>query len=263
VFDSHLHLQDPRITNRADQIVATMREAGITGCVVNGTSEQDWPTVADLADRFPGFVHPAFGLHPWRAADRSDSWLDTLKAHLDRFPTATIGECGLDRWVREPDIELQKNVFIAQLKLAAERDLPLTVHCLKAWGPLIECLEMVNPPAGFLLHSFGGTPELVRQLAPLGARFSFSGHFLHPRKAAVLDAFRAVPPDRLLIETDAPDMLPPTGHIRIPLTTPDGTPLNHPANLPAITSALATHLETSDTGLIRRTTNNAKLFFRW
>ncbi len=64
LFDSHLHLQDPRIAGRADEIVSAMRDAGITGCVVNGTSEQDWPAVADLAQRFPGFIHPAFGLHP-------------------------------------------------------------------------------------------------------------------------------------------------------------------------------------------------------
>ena len=223
------------------------------------TTGPPWP---NSPRRFPGFVHPAFGLHPWqRRRTAPVDWLESLASFLDRFPAATIGECGLDRWIRQPDIELQKDVFLAQLQLATERRLPVTVHCLKAWGPLLECLENANPPAGFLLHSFGGTPELVRQLAPLGARFSFSGHFLHPRKAAVLDAFRTVPADRLLLETDAPDMLPPAAQITHPLATPDSTPLNHPANLPAIAEALAAHLGTTPDHLARQTTANAHAFF--
>ncbi|MFC7338821.1 TatD family hydrolase [Haloferula chungangensis] len=236
MLDAHNHLQrfsDP------DRIIAEMKAVGITGCVVNGTSESDWPQVAELAERHSDFVQPAFGLHPWFAHQRSSNWFGTLTTYLDRFPHASIGECGLDRWVKHPEIDEQILVFLPQLALARERNLPITIHALKAWGPLLDALEKEPPPAcGFLLHSFGGTPELVTQLIPLGARFSFSGYFLHPKKSAVLESYRAIPSERLLLETDAPEMLPPEEIISHPL--PEER--NHPANLPAIAQALAKHL---------------------
>ena len=240
-FDAHNHLQDPRFAPHLDEIVDAMQEAGVERCVVNGTCEEDWPRVTELARRFPDLVLPSYGLHPWFAADRSPDWLTTLTEHLDAHPQAGLGECGLDRWIKDYDLNDQREVFLAQLSLAADRNLPLSIHCLKAWGPLLDCLRDHPLPArGFLLHSYGGSRELVAELASLGAWFSFSGAFLHPRKAARRDAFLAVPPDRLLVETDAPDMLPPPEARLHHLRAPDGSELNHPANLPATVEALGT-----------------------
>lgn len=256
MIDAHNHLHqipDP------DRRIAEMKSIGITGCVVNATSQADWNRVAELAERHPGFIHPAFGLHPWFAAERRDDWLDELTALLDRFPNASLGECGLDRWIDHPPIDEQLAVFLPQLALARERDLPLTCHALKAWEPLFDALESEPPPAaGFLLHSFSGSPELVARLSPLGARFSISGQFLQPRRAKALDAFRIVPPERLMLETDAPDMLPPADLVTHPL--PDGR--NHPANLPSIARALADRLNEDPDSLIARTTANTRRFFR-
>jgi TatD DNase family protein len=252
MFDSHNHLQ--RFADPA-RIIAGMQEAGISGCVVNGTGEDDWPAVADLAERFPDFVRPAFGLHPWKAHLRSAGWLGLLEGYLQRIPAASIGECGLDGWIAGPRLELQREVFLPQLALARERGLPVTVHALKAWEPLFAAFEM-EPPGRFLLHSFGGSPELVKRLADLGAYFSFSGHFLHPRKAKVLEAFRSVPEERLLVETDAPDMLPPDGFVSH--SADEG---NHPANLPRIVDGLATALGVEPGDLVASTTRNHRRFF--
>jgi TatD DNase family protein len=255
LLDSHNHLQrfaDP------GRIIAEMKAAGIAGCVVNGTGEDDWEAVADLADQFPGFVTPAFGLHPWKAHLRGAAWLDVLTGYLDRFPGASIGECGLDGWVAGPSLDLQREAFLPQLALARERRLPVTIHALKAWGPLFAAFAAEAPPDHFLLHSFGGSPELVKRLADAGAFFSFSGHFLHPRKARVLDAFKSVPEERLLLETDAPDMLPPDGFISHFL--PDG--MNHPANLPHICSGLAKALDMSPDRLAEMTAANHATFLR-
>lgn len=255
MFDSHNHLQrfeDP------DAVIADMKAAGIGACVVNGTSEADWPQVAALAERHPAFVRPAFGLHPWFAHRRSDRWLETLGSFLDRFPHASIGECGLDRWIDHPGIGEQLEVFLPQIALARERGLPLTIHALKAWGPLFDAFEKESPPArGFLLHSFGGSPELVARFVPLGARFSFSGHFLHPRKSSVLESYRKIPADRLLLETDAPDMPPPAEIVTHPLPGD----LNHPANLPGIARALATHLRRDPDELTASCAENSRAFF--
>ena len=86
-----------------------------------------------------------------------------------------------------------------------------------------------------MLHSFGGSEELVAPLVELGAYFSIPGYFAHERKQRRRAAFKRVPPDRLLIETDAPDQLLPPERIQYPLRDPaSGKELNHPANLAAV-----------------------------
>ena len=252
--DSHNHLQ--RFADPV-RIIAALQAAGVAGCVVNGTGEDDWQSVASLAERYPDFVTPAFGLHPWKARQRSTDWLRKLETHLDRFPTASVGECGLDGWVAEPSLDVQREVFLPQLALARERRLPLTIHALKAWEPLFDAFATEPPPENFLLHSFGGSPELVKRLSAIGAYFSFSGHFLHPRKSKVLEAFKSVPPDRLLLETDAPDMLPPPEFIVHPL--PDGQ--NHPSNLTRIAAGLAAALGIGTGELAAITSANHARFF--
>jgi TatD DNase family protein len=117
------------------------------------------------------------------------------------------------------------------------------------------------PSCGFLLHSYGGSAELVEPLARLGAYFSFSGYFAHPRKERQREVFRTVPADRLLIETDAPDQLPPEPWIRHPLTGQDGKPLNHPANLQAVYEFAAKCLKQPVDDLAGRVETNFKRLF--
>ena len=107
------------------------------------------------------------------------------------------------------------------------------------------------------MHAFGGSMETARRLIPLGAYFSFSGHFLDARKASVLETFRQIPRDRILLETDAPDMRPPDELLTHAL--PEN--LNHPANLPAIGRALATALTMHPEDLAELTWNNAAACF--
>lgn len=253
LHDSHNHLQ--RFDDPA-RVIDEMREAGIGGCVANGTSEDDWEAVAGLAEAFPDFVLPAFGLHPWHAHQRSARWQQILESYLDRFPHASIGECGLDGWVDGPSLEEQREVFLPQLAIARERSLPVTIHALKAWEPLFAAFEEEAPPERFLMHSFGGSTELMKRLLPMGARFSFSGYFLQARKVKVVETFCEAPPDRLLIETDAPDMLPPPEFI-----THAAEGKNHPANLRRIAEGLADGLGTTVEELTARTAANHAAFF--
>lgn len=206
--DAHNHLHDPRLGD-SGPVIAAIKAAGVTRFIVNATCEADWAAVANLASREPGSVSPAFGIHPWQAHTPTDGWPDRLREMLEKHPCASIGECGLDQWISDPPIAIQFAVFIEQLRIAREMDRPLTIHCLKAWGVLFDAFAEALPPERFLMHSFSGSIETARRLVPLGGYFSFSGHFLHPRKSAVLDVFRQLPHDRILLETDAPDMLPP------------------------------------------------------
>jgi TatD DNase family protein len=118
------------------------------------------------------------------------------------------------------------------MKLAKDLERPATIHCLRAWGLLDEIMREIEvTPRGFLLHSFGGPAEMIPLFAKRGAYFSLSPYFNHPRKAAQLAVFKQVPLDRLLAETDAPDMWPPDESNPNPLKNEDGNSLNHPANI--------------------------------
>ena len=234
LFDAHNHLHDERLGDRTADLVKVCVQEGLTAMVVNGSCEEDWPAVLQLAQQFPQVI-PSFGYHPWYLHERTADWQQTLRHFLEQMPAA-IGEIGLDRWKEGLDYGPQEEVFLWQLQLAAERNLPASIHCLQAWGRLYDLLRASPRPArGFLLHSYGGPQEMVEPLAKLGAYFSVPGYFAHERKTRHRETFRHVPPDRLLIETDAPDQLPPENRIRHPLTDPaNGRAVNHPGNLQSV-----------------------------
>ena len=259
-FDAHDHLQDDRFGGRQRELLAACERAGVVRMVVNGACESDWPQVLDLA-RKSRIVLPSFGCHPWYLHERTPDWLKNLKRFLDEISSA-VGEIGLDHW--KPDLAYagQEEAFLAQLALAAERNLPVSIHCLQAWGRLLELLQKNPRPArGFVLHSFGGPVEMVPAFTKLGAYFSFPGYFLHERKFRQREAFKKVPPDRLLIETDAPDQLLPEEKNLHPLADANGKPLNHPANLPAVYAGLAEVLGENVDSLAARVAENFQRVF--
>ena len=234
LYDAHNHLQDERFGGRQQELAAASWSEGVQRMVVNGSGEADWPAVLALARSCPRIL-PSFGCHPWYVGERSADWRKNLVQFLEAMPSA-IGEIGLDRWKPDLAYDDQEEVFATQLRLAAERNLPVSIHCLQAWGRLFDLLrDNPRPPRGFLLHSFGGPREMVPAFAKLGAYFSLPGYFAHDRKVRQRETFRHVPPDRLLIETDAPDQSLPLALNAHPLLDArTGQPLNHPANLGAV-----------------------------
>ena len=256
MIDCHLHLQDNKLYFQADEILDRIREVGVKALVVNGTEPGDWERVADLAERFPEVI-PFFGVHPWKVNGVESDWADCLRGYLDRFPGSGVGEVGLDKWIRDHDIELQKEIFGEQLAMACELKRPVSVHCLQAWGHLTESLKqgMVGDPtllSRTLLHSFGGPAEMVEEFVELGVYFSISGYFFRPDKSMKLEVFNQIPDDHLLIETDAPDMMPPAS-LQVDWCEPE---TNHPANIKLIYRAVADWKGEPTSDLISRTDSN-------
>tara|TARA_Y100001934_G_scaffold262854_1_gene337814 strand:- start:234 stop:1028 length:795 start_codon:yes stop_codon:yes gene_type:complete len=259
MIDAHNHLQDLRLRPYLDTILDDCKQAGVQRMVVNGTCEDDWDDVFDLAAK-SDLVVPSFGYHPWKLHQRTAKWIDALRRMLDRVPSA-VGEIGLDRWMENHDIELQEEIFVKQLTLATERNLPVSIHCLKAWGKLVEILEREKlPKCGFLIHSYGGAADMIPRFAKLGAYFSLSGYFAHPRKSKHLENFKHVPADRLLLETDAPDMLPPEEWIQNRVPADTGA-LHHPANIGAVYGIAANFLNVPPSKLESQISRNSENLF--
>ncbi len=118
-----------------------------------------------------------------------------------------------------------------QLRWAADHNRAATIHCVRAWGPLLEILRSTSiPDRGFLLHAYGGSPEQVAEFSRLGAYFSYNTSLIYPRKKLQRNAFKIIPHDRLLVETDAPAFAPPDPAYTLSDQKPDSW-CNHPANL--------------------------------
>ena len=245
LFDAHNHLHFEEFNPFLDQITADLTAIRCGGAIVNGTHpDDDWDAVTALAARHDWII-PSYGIHPWDAGIRPPSWQETFTATLTAHPRAAVGEIGLDTLILAPSrrdssplqgirvapIDEQQEVCAWQLRWAAANHRPASIHCVRAWGPLLEMLDHTPvPSAGFLLHAYSGSAELVPQLAELGAYFSFNTAHIDPRKTRQRAAFRAVPLDRLLVETDAPAMSPPTPSYTLD-SAPAAAALNHPANL--------------------------------
>jgi len=275
-FDAHNHLQDAWLSPHRNQIFTDLKQIPLAAAVVNGTAESDWPDVTALAEAHP-FIRPSYGLHPWNVGNAGAAWRDRLQFTLDSNPRAVIGEIGLDRWILErarPDdsrlmglrrasLVEQREAFLWQLEIAAQRNLPVTLHCIDAWGALLDALRnAVRPARGFLLHAYAGSAELAREFAALGAYFSFNGYFLGKRHAPKRATFATLPLDRLLVETDAPAMPPPPEHRPYSLTgLADGNPLNHPANIVAVYAGLTALRDLPVESLIRQVDENFQRLF--
>jgi len=191
-FDSHCHLQDPRFAGRIAEVLARARAAGVTHMVCCATREADWDRVLELARDHAG-VLPMLGLHPWFVAEAAPGWPGRLRT-LAQAPRIGIGECGLDFSPGRPGRAGQEAAFEAQVRLAIDLDRPLSIHCVRAWGRLLDLLRRTGiPAAGAALHAFSGSAEVAAELQALGLYLSCPG----AKPPAAL-------PTRLLYETDAP-----------------------------------------------------------
>jgi len=255
LFDAHCHLQDERLIGCAGDVMSRALAAGVEACLCCGTGEHDWAGVAALAHAGMPVV-PAFGLHPWRVRDRTGKWLNSLTAFLDAEPRAAVGEIGLDHALKERNDDEQGEVFCAQLRLAREKHRAVSLHCRRAWEQLMRYeAELRALPAGFVIHSYSGAAELVEPLARAGACFSFSGAITWARNARAIEACRRVPADRLLIETDAPDLTPSIPGARSGLGSLQ--PVNEPANLVFVLRKVAALRGEPDQAMAETTWKNA------
>lgn len=190
-FDTHCHLQDPRFKGRIPDVLARARAAGVTHMVCCATREADWDAVLDLAQA-NACILPMLGLHPWYVP-AAPGWIERLRGRV-LASRAGIGECGLDFAPGRPARAAQEAAFEAQLGLAIELDLPMSIHCVRAWGHLLGILRTTGiPAAGAALHAFSGSPEVAAELARMGLRLGFGAR-----------PGQSLPAQGLLFESDAP-----------------------------------------------------------
>ena len=221
--DTHAHLD--ACAEPADALVARAREAGVERIVSVGTSLESCRETVAIAARHDG-VFAALGVHPHQAADEDAERLSELRELLADDAAVAVGETGLDYYRDYAPRDRQLVLFERQLELAAELGKPVVIHTRAASDDTAAALE---PFAGtVVLHCFSA-PELLPVALDRGYYVSFAGNVTYPKAEGLRDAARAVPADRLLVETDSPYLSPQPSR---------GRP-NEPANVVHTAAALA------------------------
>ena len=174
--------------------------------VGTGDGPPDLEAGIRLAERYPS-MYATVGIHPHDASKPTSGDLDRLR-HLARHPKVLlIGEIGLDYHYDFSPPEQQREVFIEQLRLAADLKKPVVIHTREAWTDTVTILKERWSGAG-IMHCFTGGPEEARECVNLGFYISFGGVLTFPKASNVRQAATEVPLDRLLVETDAPYLSP-------------------------------------------------------
>ena len=199
--DSHCHLT----MSDADGVLARAREAGIRGFVVPGTKLEDAPETVAIAQKH-GDVWAAVGFHPHEAKDCDDAAFAEVERLAAEPRVVAIGECGLDYHYMHSPRETQIAVFERHLDLAKRMDKPIIVHHRESAEDMVAILTASG--ARGILHSFTESEEIARKFIDAGYYISFSGIVTFRTADSLRACAKALPHDRVLIETDTPFLAP-------------------------------------------------------
>ncbi len=250
LVDSHCHLDFPDFASELDAVVARARTAGIERMVTISTRVARHAGVLAIAERFPD-IYCSVGTHPHHAHEELDITPAELVVRTRHDKVVALGEAGLDYHYDYSPREAQERGFRNHIAAARETGLPLVIHSREADDDTARILEEETGKGAFpaVLHCFTGGPELARRAIAIGLFISFTG-ILTFRNSQALRAIAAeLPPDRILVETDAPYLAP--GQFR--------GKRNEPAYVVETAKVLAETRGVSFDDIARQTTAN---FFR-
>lgn len=240
-----------------DAVLARAAAAGVRRLIVTGTSVTASVAAAELSASRPGTLHATAGIHPHHASDLDSHSIDALRRLAAEPCVVAIGECGLDYFRDFSPRDRQREAFAAQLELAAETGLPVFLHQRDAHEDFVAILEAFRPRlSGGVAHCFtGGRDELAEYLA-LDLHIGVTGWVCDERRGGALrDALAAIPLERLLVETDAPYLLPRD------LDPPPRNRRNEPCYLPLVLARVAAGAGQELAALAAATTANAERLF--
>ncbi|NVJ49248.1 MAG: TatD family hydrolase [Gammaproteobacteria bacterium] len=208
--DICVNLTNKRFDNDREQVIQDAVEKGVKRMLVVGTCLESSQKAVELCAQYPQYLRATAGCHPHDAKTMSAQSWEQLSALFESPYVIAIGECGLDfnRNFSEPEIQLE--VFSKQLELALQHNLPVLLHERDAYKEMLSLLAQ-HPKLKKVIHCFTGSEEQVQGYLELNCYVGITGWICDERRNAELQgAIDVIPNERLLIETDAPYLLPRT-----------------------------------------------------
>ena len=208
LIDTHCHLTFDELADDIEAVLERSKAAGVTRWITVGTDTDQNRKTVELANKFEN-MFAAVGIHPHEASNVTAETIAELEKLTQNEKVVAIGETGLDFHYDFSKPADQKRIFAAQLKIAAELNLPVIIHCREAFDETMEILDQHGRKVKkAVFHCFGGLDEQAKIVLDKGFHISFTGVVTFKNAQAVRQAARTVPLDRLMLETDCPYMAP-------------------------------------------------------
>lgn len=206
MIDTHSHINMIEGLS-LDEIIKNAQEYGVEKIILPSAYPKDIDEVMEITSKYDN-VYGLLGVHPSEVKDWTDDLIDKIKEYSKSPKIAGIGEIGLDYYWDKSFNDLQKEVFIKQIKLANELDLPISIHDREAHKDTFEILKEHNKDSKIIMHCFSGSVEFARECIKEGWYLALGGVVTFKNAIKMKEVAQEIPLDKLLLETDAPYLTP-------------------------------------------------------
>lgn len=257
LIDIGANLAHDSFDDDREDVLQRAADAGVARMIVTGSSVQSNRDAVSLAAEHPGVLYATAGMHPHHASEYDSNCAGQIRQLAENGQVVAVGECGLDYFRNFSPRDAQLTAFRSQLDIAVDTGLPVFLHNRDAHDDFVEVLEPTLPKLSrAVAHCFTGEHESLREYLALGLYIGVTGWICDERRGAHLkDIVSAVPDDRLMIETDAPYLLPRT------IQPKPRTRRNEPMHLVEVLRTVAEARGQSEEHVAAITTQNAQHFF--
>lgn len=208
LVDSHAHLDGGQFAHDREATIQRAFDHGISHILTVGCDIESSAASVALAEKYAN-IYATVGVHPHDATEINPQSLEQLRQLLDHPKVVALGEIGLDFYRDRSPRDVQRTAFRQQIRLAREIGKPLVVHDRDAHDEILQILQEENAAeVGGVLHCFSGDLAMARKCLELGFYLSFPGTITYPKNHAAREVAKAIPIDRLLVETDCPYLAP-------------------------------------------------------
>jgi len=251
LFDTHCHLDLSVFDIDRNVLIKKSVENGIKNILLPGIKKEQWRLVR-MHVALNKSLHAALGLHPMFIKEHTEQHLHDLDLALKLPPISAVGEIGLDFYDKDLNRDKQEIFFRAQLKLATEHNLPVVLHVRKAHDEVLKHLRLMQFSQGGIVHAFNGSLQHAKKYISNGFKLGFGGMMTHSRSVKIRELAKMLPLDGIVLETDAPDMVPASSNSK----------RNTPVHLLDNFNALCKLRKESPEEIAEVTTRNAKAILR-
>lgn len=251
LFDTHVHLNDKKYEEDLVEVIIRAQDEGVSKMLVVGYDARTNKLAIELADKYD-FIYAAVGWHPVDAIYLTDELFAQLEEQVNHPKVVAIGECGLDyHWDTSPH-DVQKEVFIRQIRLAQQINKPLIIHTRESINDTLDILKTYQADqVGGVMHCYSGSVEMAREFIKLNFKISLAGPVTFTNGRKPQSVAKEIPLENLLIETDAPYLTP----------HPNRGKRNEPLYVSLVAKKIAELKETTYEEVCEQTMKNAcKLF---
>lgn len=247
IFDSHAHYEDEAFAGDRDQLLTSLREKGIGFVVDAASSLKTIGEIQKLIKQYD-FLYGSVGVHPSDTAELTEEDLKWMKDLCRTEKIVAVGEIGLDYYWKEPEPDIQKKWFEAQLALAGEVKLPVMIHSREAAKDTLDIMKAVHAEnLGGVIHCFSYGVEMAREYLNMGFYIGIGGVLTFTNGKKLKEVAEYVPLESIVLETDCPYLAP----------VPYRGKRNDSTNLSIVAETLAQIKNVSRDEVIRITRENA------